>query len=76
VENTPKKRIYNTPFSVQNAPKVVDYTIKRCIIHLSYAHRAIKAVIFLDWVNSGAPWRSRLWIRVDPVNLIAWMEWI
>ena len=33
-------------------------------------------VIFLDWVNSGAPWRSRLWIGVDPVNLIGWMEWI
>ena len=35
-----------------------------------------KAVIFLDWVKSGAPWRSRLWIGVDPVNLIGWMEWI
>ena len=33
-----------------------------------------KSVIFLDWVNSGAPWRSRLWIGVDPVNLIGWIE--
>ena len=27
-------------------------------------------MIFLDWVNSGAPWRSRFWIGVDPVNLL------
>jgi len=37
---------------------------------------ATLAVIFLDWVNSKAPWRSRLWIGVDPANLIGWMEWV
>ena len=33
-------------------------------------------MIFLDWVNSGAPWGSRFLAGVDPVNLIGWMEWI
>ena len=33
-------------------------------------------VIFLDWVNSGAPWWSRSLTGLDPVDLIGWMEWI
>ena len=44
----------------------------------SYVYTRIPrtAVIFLDWVSSGALWRSGLWIGVDPINLIGWMEWI
>ena len=34
------------------------------------------SVIFLDWVNSGAPWWSRSLTGLDPVDLIGWMEWI
>ena len=34
----------------------------------------VPAVIFLDWVNSGAPWWSRSLTGLDPVDLIGWME--
>jgi len=50
--------------------------LRCCDITLSKEIPSAPAVIFLDWVNSGAPWRSRLWIGVDPINLIGWMEWI
>ena len=33
-------------------------------------------VIFLDWVNSGAPWWRRILTGLDPVDLTGWMEWI
>ena len=36
----------------------------------------ITPVIFLDWVNSGAPWWTYSLIGVDLTNFIDWMEWI
>ena len=40
------------------------------------AAATLAAVIFLDWINSGAPWWSRSLTGLDPVDLIGWMEWI
>ena len=30
----------------------------------------------LDWVNSGALWWRCILTRLDPVDLIGWIEWI